>query len=154
MDCFQYLFCVQSYLLEAPQKTSHVDHGSTTQKSHIIIVVILVIVVFIAGAVICIVYGIFKNPPCRNSSDVSCTTSALSSADSVNKIEHKILCGWPMIHMARFLWSFSSCFHIWDEWVNTFLSCCFDFHYKIKFIYLYPIIRKMEREKQSIFDNK
>lgn len=75
---------------EAPQKTSHVDHGSTTQKSHIIIVVILVIVVFIAGAVICIVYGIFKNPPCRNSSDVSCTTSALSSADSVNKIEHKI----------------------------------------------------------------
>ena len=72
---------------EAPQKTSH---GSTTQESHIIIVVILVIVVFIAGAVIWIVYGIFKKPPCRDSFDVSGTTSALSSADSVNKIKDKI----------------------------------------------------------------
>ena len=77
---------------KAPQKTSHVDHGSSTQKSQIIIVFILIIVVFIAGAVICIVYHIFKKPPCRNSYDGSRATSAatLSSKNSVNKIEDEI----------------------------------------------------------------
>ena len=83
-----------------------------------------------------------------------CTSNKYNNNQYNDYDDMWLLCGWPMIHMARFLWSFSSCCHIWDEWVNTFLCCCFDFHYKIKFIYLYLIIRKMEREKQSIFDNK
>ena len=71
---------------KVPQKTSHVDHGSSTQKSDIIIVVILIIVVLIAGAMLYICWYIKKNPPCRNSYDVS----TLSSENSVNKTEDEI----------------------------------------------------------------
>ena len=77
---------------KAPQKTSHVDHGSSTNRSHIIIIVILIIVVFIAGAMLCICYHIFKKPPCRTPYNVSCTTSVatMSSKNSVDKIEEEI----------------------------------------------------------------
>ena len=77
---------------KAPQKTSNVDHGSSTNRSHIIIIVILFIVVFIAGAMLCICYRIFKKPPCWIPYNVSRTTSAatMSSKNSVNKIEDEI----------------------------------------------------------------